>query len=262
VSPAIWKNAARYHSAGSFIAGQVIQHNEIEVLIDDQLISDVFIPNVDEAKNHYDVRSEYTKQCGIALANALDRNVLRCFLRAADTSLSGAALFTGLSPAGTAITNAAMKTDAVVLAAGIFTAAQVLDENDVPSDQPRFAFVRPAQKYLLAANKDLLNKDWGGVGSYAKAEIPQVAGVEIVQTNQLPITDESADPNVLSKYRGNWSTVAASVVTPWASATVKIQDISTEMDYLVQNQGTLIVSKVLVGHRSLRPECATALKTS
>ena len=36
------------------------------------LIADTFIANIDEAKNHYDVRAEYSRLLGMALAKQFD----------------------------------------------------------------------------------------------------------------------------------------------------------------------------------------------
>lgn len=262
---AMWKNSARYHTPGTEITGQNIKHDELVVEIDDLLISDAFVAEIDELKNHYDVRAEYSSQCGIALAAAKDRNVLRCMLLATESGTSSTwntAIFSGASPAGTKTTNAAMKTDATVLAAGFFSAAQTLMENDIPEAHKRSGFIRPAQYFILVANKDLLNKDWGGVGSFAAADLPQVAGIELVVTNHLPITDESADANVLAKYRGTWTATAAVICTPYAAATVKLKDLSSESGWDMRRQGSLIIAKYAMGHRSLRPEAAVQLATA
>jgi hypothetical protein len=256
--PATWKSAAAYHTPGQEIVGTVIKHDEIVITVDELLIADAFIAEIDEAKNHYDVRGPYTKEVGIALSNAKDKNVLRAMTSAA---LASAGTFSGLSPSGTQIDNASMKVDATVLASGLFTAAQTFDESDVPESQVRYGYFRPAQYYLLAANKDLLNKDWGGRGSFAKAEIPEVAGVQLVMTNQLPITDETGSNAVLDKYENNASTLAGIVTTMFSAATVKVRDLKIESAYDIRRQGTLIVAKYAMGHGALRPECAIALRT-
>jgi hypothetical protein len=190
----------------------------------------------------------------------MDKNVFRVALLASNTSAANAT-FSNLSPGGTVTTHASMKVDATVLAAGIFTAAQTFDENDVPASMVKSCFLRPAQYYLLAANKDLLNKDWGGVGSFADAVIPQVAGIELVKTNNLPITNEVGSAAVNDGYEGNWSKTAALITAPYAAATVKLVDLKTEMAYDIRRQGTLIVAKYLCGHGPLRPECAVQLAT-
>ena len=81
--PATFKVGTRYHTPGDEFVGQVIQHNEVTITIDDLLISDTFISNIDEALNHYDVRSIYTNEIGLALAEAYDRNVTRAGRRVA-----------------------------------------------------------------------------------------------------------------------------------------------------------------------------------
>lgn len=258
--PAIWKNAAQTHTPGAEIVGQQIKHDEVVISLDGLVISDVFLADIDEAMNHYDVRAQYTKECGIALATEMDKNVLRCGLLAADTASNS--IFSSLSPAGTDILHASMKVDATVLAAGIFNAAQTFDESDVPASMVKSCFLRPAQYFLLAANKDLLNKDWGGQGSFADAVIPQVAGIELVKTNNLPITNETGSASVNDAYEGNWATKAALITAPYAVATVKLIDLKTEMAYDIRRQGTLIVAKYACGHGALRPECAISLSTS
>ena len=59
------KAAARYHTPGTAILGHnQIATNERVINIDDLLIADVAIYDLDDAKNHYDVRQEYSKQLG------------------------------------------------------------------------------------------------------------------------------------------------------------------------------------------------------
>ena len=56
--------------------------------------------------------------------------------------------------------------------------------------------------------------------------------------------------------------VRALVMNRDAVATVKLLDLSVETDYMVNRQGTLIVSKYAMGHNILRPAMAVALKSS
>ena len=79
--PAMYKASTEYHVPGAEILGNAIAHNEIVIAIDDLLLSDVFIANIDEAMNHYDVRSTYTTEMGRALALAYDKNVARMLLK-------------------------------------------------------------------------------------------------------------------------------------------------------------------------------------
>jgi hypothetical protein len=84
--PATWKASASYHTPGTEITGDLIAGNERVIVIDDILLSAQFIASIDEAKSHYDVRSEYSKQAGAALARAMDKNLAQVGLLAARAS--------------------------------------------------------------------------------------------------------------------------------------------------------------------------------
>lgn len=252
--PATWKVNASYHVPGAEIVGQVSNTNERVITIDDLLISDAFIPLIDEAKNHFEYRSIYSTEAGRALAKAKDKNVLQLGVLAA----RAAATVTGAS-GGTALTNASYGTDGATLAAGIFSAGQALDEKDAP-DSDRYAFFKPAQYSLLAQTTNILNRDWGGSGVYAEGTVLKVNGIAIVKTNNLPITDLSAVTP--AKYAGNFATTVGLVFQKGAVGTVKLLDLATEMAYDIRRQGTLIVAKYAIGSGILRPECAVELKTA
>lgn len=261
--PATWKVTAGYHTPGTEITGQTSNINERVISIDDLLISSVFLANIDEAKNHFEVRSEYTRQTGLALANQWDKNVLQvgCLAAAASATVTG-------GNGGTSLTSSTTlyRTSATDLAAGIYAAVQAMDEKDVPMDDRKFTFVRPAQYYLLAQSTALVNRDWAGAdnGGTAVGKILQFAGVPIVKTNHLPITDLSGGSSTgqNNTYLADFSKVAALVMSECAVGTVKLLDLAVESEYEVWRQGTLIVSKYAIGTGILRPECAAVLKTT
>lgn len=252
--PATWKVNASRHVPGAEIVGQASNVGERVITIDDLLIADVFLASIDEAMTHYDVRSEYSKQCGSVLAKEWDKAVLQLGVLAA----RAAATVTG-GFGGTVLTNANYGTDGATLAGGMFSAAQKFDEKDVPDDD-RYMFLKPAQYYLLAQTTNVLNRDWGGSGVYAEGKVLKVAGVSIVKTNNLPITDLSAVTP--AKYAGVFTTTVGLVMNRSAVGTVKLMDLATEMEYDTRRQGTLIVAKYAIGSGILRPECAIELKTA
>jgi len=247
--PATWKVNASYHTPGAEIVGQTSAVSERVITIDDLLISDVFIPNIDEAKNHFEYRSEYTKQSGRALSKKFDTNSLQVAVLAARAS----ATVTG-GNGGTQLTAAGYATTGSTMAAGIFSAAQKLDEKDV-EDMDRVAIWRPAQYYILAQTTDVLNRDWGGAGVYADGSVLRVAGVQIVKSNHVPATGPAA-------YQGDFSNTQAVVMNRKAIGTVKLMDLAVEMEYDIRRQGTLIVAKYALGHGILRPECSVELKSA
>jgi len=248
--PATWKVSSSYHTPGAEIVGQTSNVNERVITIDDLLIADVFIPVIDEAKNHYDYRSIYSTEAGRALAKTFDQNSAQVIALAARAS----ATVTG-GNGGSQLTNAGYATTGSTIAAGIFAAAQALDEKDVPEND-RYAVLRPAQYYLMAQTTNVINRDWGGAGVYAEGSVLKVAGVSIVKSNNVPSTNVASGP---SAYQGDFSNTQGLVFQKAAAGTVKLMDLAAEMEYDMRRQGTLIVSKYALGHGILRPECAVEL---
>ena len=289
--------SAAYHVVGedlvdSTVSGgiQQIKHAEKIINIDELLVASTFIANLDELKNHYDVRSIYSSELGSALANKFDRQVIQtAILNSAGFSGGGIATprdatITG-GKGGSAVYSAAgtddtdkrflgstgagtMDTDGLYLAKAIYAAAQLLDEKDVPAGD-RYCIVSPQRYYNLiqaetASGNNLLtiNRDWDGAGSYSKGTVAQVAGVTVIKTNHIPTGDVASETghhadNVYTDTFG--SNVMGLVFHKSAVGTVKLQDLATESEYQIQRQGTLMVAKYAMGHGGLRPECGVVL---
>ncbi len=274
---------AKYHIAGQNIADastgylSQIKHAERVISIDDVLLASTFIANIDELKNHYDVRSIYAQELGKALAKRFDLATMKTLTAAART----AATITG-GKAGIAIDGGepADFTGAVIQAK-LFEAAQKLDENDIPNDGKRFAILKPADYYtLLASGEEVINRDFGGRGDVATGRIPMVAGINIYKSNHLAdvaanlagVTTAGSDGSASVQndvfgggspgegYNGNLSKTQIIGGHPSAVGTVKLLDLATESDYKVELQGSLFVAKYAMGHGVLRPEAAFEIK--
>lgn len=248
------KAAARYHTPGTPVLGsnQIKQHERV-INIDDLLLADVFVYDLDDAKNHFDVRQEYSKQLGAALARAFDQKTMRVGILAA----RAAGLITD-EPGGTVLKNTAAHTNGETLASLIFKAAQSWDEKDVP-DMERCVIVKPAQYYLLAETTKVINRDWGGSGVYADGTVLKVAGVQIVKSNNVPTGVVSAVTGENNTYNGDFTDTVALALQKEAIGTVKLKDLAVQKsgaDFNVMYQGTLMVAKYAMGHGILRPSCA------
>jgi hypothetical protein len=209
--------------------------------------------------NHYEVRSEYSNQIGQALAQTYDRNLFSLAVKAA---LNPTTIGLGVADQGNAealYTGANPNADAWITQ--IFAAAQKLDEKNVPEDN-RYVFVNPALYWALVQNDKLLNRDFGpGNGAYKDGEVLNVAGMSIVKTNNLTRNFTSASEMVDygTKYQVDASNCRALVMHPQAMGTVQLLGVASEMEYQIERQGTLMVSKMAVGHGILRPECIVAV---
>ena len=258
--PVMGRASAYYHTPGNEILGGSIKHYEKVITIDDLLISPVFIAEIDEAKNHYDVRGHYSTEVGRVLAQTWDKHALQVGVLAARTTVGN---INGESPAGSVITEAAsgdyLNPDK--LAAAFYVAAQKLDEKNVP-ESDRTAYLPPAQYYALVQSDKVINRDFtAGNGDYAKGKVFEVAGIEIVKTNNLPTTNVTTGvaAGTGTKYKGDFTSTAGLIMHKSAIGTVQLMDLSTRMDYDPRRLGTQVVSKYAVGHGVLRPEASIEL---
>jgi hypothetical protein len=279
--PAVGTATANYHAPGESIIEDAsdesgtpnylsaINHAEIVVTINDLLVSACFIANLDEAKNHYDVRSEYTRQMGYALANEADKTLLNYgFIGARAT----ADRFGGTDYLGSVIdvhdgVGVQVPTGAEMLAA-IVDAAQLLDEKDVPSND-RYCVMAPAQYYsLVEENKDAINRDYGndGNGSLASGVVLSVSGIRLFKSNHIPTADWTPGAGDLGSASGTYDFTGTEAKRPQALVfhrsalgTVKLLDLAVESEYQVERQGTLMAARYAMGHDILRHEAIVEL---
>lgn len=259
--PLTGKIDAEYHVVGTEITGLNVPASERIISIDDLLISHAFISNLDEAKNHYDVRSIYSSEIGKALANTWDKHAIQLLVKAA-RDVGG--VVTG-EPSGGSFTNANVGTDPDLLLEAAYAAAQRFDELDVPEDE-RYFLVRPAQYNILTRIPEIISRDFNtNNGDTAANLVMHIAGMKVVKSNHIPsavIANGSLLAGTDNKYAGDFSTTVAVAFQKQAIGCVKLLDISSEMDYDIRRQGTLMVSKYANGMGILRPACAFEVKTA
>jgi hypothetical protein len=255
------------------------KHNEKIIYIDDVLLSSAFVADIDEMKNHYDVRSIYSTEIGRALAYTADKNLIRTVIAGArrttdrfggsDATLLGAQVAVNATPTG------------ATLVSGLFSVAQKMDEAGVPADN-RVAVLSPAMYYKLVSDQTsnlTLNRDYNDPnGSIANGNIFSVAGIKILKSANIPSGNESSTElsphgddgvknNVISAansgtagYSGlNYTTTRGIVFHQEAIGTVKLMDLSMETDYIMERLGTLMLAKYAMGHNVLREECCYEL---
>lgn len=261
---------AKYHTAGESIYGtdngQVsnylskIQTKEREIFVDDPMLSAVFVPSIDEMKNHWDHQSIYTSELATALADKANYNALATLFAAAKAAPS----FNPMTLVDKTITIADASVGAN-LALFCRKAKVVFDKFNIPEGN-RYVAIRPYQYDALAAEKDLHDNrlSGGNNGSLVEAEILRVAGFQIISTNAMPSTDNSAAATGEKNspfgdgngYTTSWARCGAVAFTTQAAGTVKMKEISAEAEYSMERQGYTMLAKYVMGHGVLRPECA------
>ncbi len=182
--PATYRANTEYHVPGTEILGDQIQNNQVLVTLDDMLISSVFVDQIDELKNQFDVRAPYAQELGRAQALWYDRTIANTVVAAARTTTE---LFTGDGAGSVILDNPNVSTTAdftasgADLIAGFNLAKQTLEQKAVPVDMlPVTAVVKPAQWYLMANSDKALNRLYSGTsGSVEKPVLRTVSEIEI-----------------------------------------------------------------------------------
>jgi hypothetical protein len=267
--PVMGRTVAAYHTPGAEITGNDINHNEKVITVNDLLISSVFLSNIEEAKNHYDVRGAYSSEIGRALAFQKDKHVLQTIGQAtlASASVTGGDAGTVLTNTGIASGTAATAANAMI--DSLFDAANNLDSHYVPKEG-RKCFLRLEEYYKLANATNAVNVDFSGGanGGVAEGKVIKVAGIELVPTPHFVasnITTAQPDAGQAASLTAkpqavNLTNFVALVCHPSAAGTVKLMDLAVESEYDIRRQGTLMVSKYAMGHGVLRPEAAVGIK--
>jgi hypothetical protein len=262
---------ADYHSIGTEITGSDVNHNEKVITINDLLLSSAFLANIEEAKNHWDVRSAYSTEIGRALAFQKDKHILQTIGQAAQASanVSDSGYGAGTVLTNTSIASATASTAANAMIDELFNAAKALDANYVPKEG-RKAFIKLEEYYKLANATNAVNIDFSGKpnGGVADGKVMKVAGIELVPTAHFVASDLSSSTAVDAgktatgayPQRVNLANYVCLVSHPSAVGTVKLMDLSSEMEYDIRRQGTLMVAKYAMGHGVLRPEAAVGIK--
>ena len=275
---------AKYHTVGQNIVESStgylsqIKHAEKTISIDDVLIASTFIANIDELKNHYDVRSIYAKELGKALAKRFDIATMKTLIASARSSAAITGGNGGTILGATTSLFAGASATAPELIDAAFGIAQALDEKDAP-EEGRFMLLKPADYYTLITSDNTAislasNRDAGGTGNISTGTIAQVAGLNVIKTQHLADVcvadasqdqdDDNASNDVFGAsgtgYNADLSATRIVGGTREAIGTVKLLDLATESEYQIERQGTLFVAKYAMGHGVLRPECAVEVR--
>ena len=255
--PMVGTAIAKYHTPGTMIEADQVKHGERVVTVDDLLISTQFISSIDEAMNHYDVRSIYSKEAGFALANQMDKNIGRIIAKASSITTKAKATTAGLTGVidDEAYTNnitvgSGSATDVLngsKIAQSIYDALAEFDKKDVTGD--KVCVLPPEQYYALfnvtqsVNNLAYMNSDVGGSGSMSQGTVPVIGGVKILMSNHMPQTNETTSSGIepitssrTGAYRSDYSKLVGLIFSADAAATVKLLDLGVESEYQIERQ--------------------------
>lgn len=262
--PVMGRGKAHYLPAGSNLDDlrEAIPHNEVVINIDGLLTSDVLITDIFEAMNHYDVRGEYAKQLGEALAIAADGATvaeIAKLVKANTENITG--LGKGIVVEKTITGGAGInyETGKAVID-GLLEMKAKWTTQYVPEEE-RFAYITPEVESAIITSKDAINRDYGAVASIVDGNIDKLCGFKIIavphlkaggadKTGMLGTTPEGHE------FPTDYAGALAVCAHRTAVATVKLKDLQLEHARRPELQADMIIAKNAVGHGGLRPEAS------
>lgn len=262
--PVMGRGKAHYLPAGSNLDDlrEAIPHNEVVINIDGLLTSDVLITDIFEAMNHYDVRGEYAKQLGEALAIAADGATvaeIAKLVKANTENITG--LGKGIVVEKTITGGAGInyETGKAVID-GLLEMKAKWTTQYVPEEE-RFAYITPEVESAIITSKDAINRDYGAVASIVDGNIDKLCGFKIIAVPHLKAGGADKTGMLGTAPEGHvfpteYTKALAVCAHRTAVATVKLKDLQLEHARRPELQADMIIAKNAVGHGGLRPEAS------
>lgn len=233
------------------------------IQIDGLLTTSQLISDLDEAMSHYDIRGEYSRQMGEALALAADGAVLA---EAAKMVVANKENITGLGK-GEVITGELAAEDIGVtenmgkkIVSMLLNIKSKMSNNYVPAGE-RYVFMKPDGVNALVASLVAINRDYGAVATITEANVLRVAGFDIIECPHLTAGGAEVNEGVIqgtghvfpADYKNSCMFIA---MHRTAVGTVKLKDLALERARRAEYQADMLVASYAMGHAGLRPEAA------
>lgn len=277
--PVIGRTKAAYLQPGESLDDKRkdIKHTEKTINIDGLLTADVLIYDIEDAMNHYDVRSEYTSQIGESLAMAADGAVLAELAGLVNLADHVNENIAGLgNPSLLEVGAKDDLTDPVKLGQAVIAqltiARAALTKNYVPANDRTFYTTPDVYSAILAALMPNA-ANYAALIDPERGSIRNVMGFEVVEVPHLTAggagagdgrQDEgAAATNQKHAFPATGKVNKGNVVGLFqhrsAVGTVKLKDLALERARRAEYQADQIIAKYAMGHGGLRPESAGAL---
>lgn len=262
--PVLGRGKAHYLPAGSNLDDlrEAIPHNEVVINIDGLLTSDVLITDIYEAMNHYDVRGEYAKQLGEALAIAADGATvaeIAKLVKANTENITGLGKGVVVEKTITGGAGINYETGKAVID-GLLEMKAKWTTQYVPEEE-RFAYITPEVESAIITSKDAINRDYGAVASIVDGNIDKLCGFKIIAVPHLKAGGADKTGMLGTSPEGHvfptdYAGALAVCAHRTAVATVKLKDLQLEHARRPELQADMIIAKNAVGHGGLRPEAS------
>ncbi len=289
--PVMGRTTARYLKQGESLDTdrKDLKHSERVIAIDGLLATDVLIYDIEDAMNHYDVRAEYSRQLGEALAMAADTanyaEMAKLVNSRADNTKNANIAGLGSSPLiimGTQNTAAkptlfgAQVIEALTLMRAQFT------KNYVPAGDRTFWTNPDTYSAILSALMPNA-ANYAALIDPETGNIRNVMGFEVIETPHMtraaatggtvdnpanaldgvgrvfPLTGTATIGTLTGKATVGANNVVGICSHRSAVATLKLRDMALERARRPEYQADQIIAKYAMGHGGLRPEAVGAI---
>lgn len=260
------RTRAKYLAPGSSLDDQrkKFEHTEKIISIDGLLTADCLITDIDDAMNHYDVRVEYSRQLGEALAQSADCAIINelANMAAKDAAVkenipdngTGADKVKGTGKAfefatGLAISQSADYGNKII--EGLLAARAAFTKNYVPMGD-RYCLLTPEGYSALIKALMPDSANYQALFDPNSGKLQTICGFEVIEVPHL-INDGVDGKHTLSeKYTA--AGLQGIVFHRSAVGTVKLKDLAMERARRAEYQADQIIAKYAMGHGGLRPE--------
>ena len=251
------RSHAKYLEVGNNLDDQrkKFEHTEKVIEIDGLLTADVLIADIDDAMNHYDVRAEYSRQLGEALAQAADCAVIN---ELANLGAKKAAGMQENIPANSTLENpgtgkafefvtgmdeAQSAAYGNKLLEGLIAARAAFTRNDVPQSDRYFLTTPEGYSAILRAlMPDAAN--YAALFDPSSGRLMNVAGFQIVETPHF--INDGVDGKHKLKSQLTTAVLQGVVFHRSAVGTVKLRDLAMESARRPEYQADQVIAKYAI----------------
>lgn len=263
--PVMGRTQAHYLGVGENLDDKRkrMEATERVIAIDGLLTADCMITDIEDAMNHYDVRTEYSRQLGEALAQASDCSVINELANLAkkDTSMpenipSNPTLgnLSGTGAASEIVTGGEAEVSADfgnILLQGLINARAAFTKNWVPQGD-RYFLTNPEGYSAIcrALMPDAAN--FAAIFDPTTGRLQNVCGFQIIETPNF--LNEGVDSKHTLDSKLKTAVLQGIAFHRSAVGTVKLKDLAMERARRAEYQADQIIAKYAMGHGGLRPE--------
>lgn len=261
------RTRAKYLAPGNSLDDQrkKFEHSEKIIAIDGLLTADCLITDIDDAMNHYDVRVEYSRQLGEALAQSADCAIINELANMAAKEAPeakenipdngvGAEKVQGTGKAfefetGLAISQSADYGNKII--EGLLAARAAFTKNYVPMGD-RYCLLTPEGYSALIKALMPDSANYQALFDPNSGKLQTICGFEVIEVPHLLNDGVDGKHTLNAKYTA--AKLQGIVFHRSAVGTVKLKDLAMERARRAEYQADQIIAKYAMGHGGLRPE--------